>query len=111
MSEKFELDLDAKILAITYGKDIYVNDEKYNENVLIHELFHAYDYSNNWISNQKEFFEIYQIEKDFVKVTDGNIQNVYEFFASAGEMYYLNPNNLKKEAPLTYKFFSNNIDF
>lgn len=111
LSEKFELDLDAKILAITYGKDIYVNDEKYNENVLIHELFHAYDYSNNWISNQKEFFEIYQIEKDFVKVTDGNIQNVYEFFASAGEMYYLNPNNLKKEAPLTYKFFSNNIDF
>lgn len=111
LSEKFELGLDAKILATTYGNDIYVNDEKYNDHVLIHELFHAYDYSNNWISNQKEFFEIYQVEKDFIKVTDGNVQNVYEFFASAGEMYYFAPNELKNTAPLTYEFFLNHIEF
>lgn len=110
LSDKFELNLNANILAISYGTDIYVNDTKFNKNVLIHELFHVFDYSNNWISNSDEFMEIYDKEKNLVSVTDGNAQNVYEFFASSGELFYFEPEVLKEKAPLTYNFFVKNIN-
>ena len=111
LSEKFNLNLNANILAITYGTDIYINDSEYNENVLIHELFHAYDYHNDWISTSDEFMKIYEAEKEFIKVSDGNTQNVYEFWASAGEMYYFNEEELKEIAPLTYNFMKEHIEF
>lgn len=110
LSDKFDLNLNANILAISYGTDIYVNDTKFNKNVLIHELFHVFDYSNNWISNSDEFMEIYDKEKNLVSVTDGNVQNVYEFFASSGELFYFEPEVLKEKAPLTYNFFVKNIN-
>lgn len=110
LSDKFDLNLNANILAISYGTDIYVNDTKFNKNVLIHELFHVFDYSNNWISNSDEFMEIYDKEKNLVSVTDGNAQNVYEFFASSGELFYFEPEVLKEKAPLTYNFFVKNIN-
>lgn len=110
LSDKFNLNLNANILAISYGTDIYVNDTKFNKNVLIHELFHVFDYSNNWISNSDEFMEIYDKEKNLVSVTDGNAQNVYEFFASSGELFYFEPEVLKEKAPLTYNFFVKNIN-
>lgn len=110
LSDKFDLNLNANILAISYGTDIYVNDAKFNKNVLIHELFHVFDYSNNWISNSDEFMEIYDKEKNLVSVTDGNAQNVYEFFASSGELFYFEPEVLKEKAPLTYNFFVKNIN-
>lgn len=111
LSEKFDLNLNANILAITYGTDIYISDEKFNENVLIHELFHAYDYSHNWISTSNEFSKIYEQEKNLIQVSDGNVQNIYEFWASAGEMYYFSPKKLQEVAPLTYDFMVKNIQF
>ena len=78
---------------------------------MIHELFHAYDYHNDWISTSDEFMKIYEAEKEFIKVSDGNTQNVYEFWASAGEMYYFNEEELKEIAPLTYNFMKEHIEF
>ena len=54
--------------------------------------------------------EIYDKEKNLVSVTDGNVQNVYEFFASSGELFYFEPEVLKEKAPLTYNFFVKNIN-
>lgn len=105
LSDKFNINLDGSILAITYGNDIYINAKQYNENVIVHEAFHAFDYNNNWLSDSSEFNIIYEKEKDLISVSPGNAQNAAEFFASCGEIYYSNPEMLKTIAPLTFNFF------
>lgn len=108
LSEKFDIDLDASVLAITYGNEMYINAEQYNENVIVHEAFHAFDYNHDWLSDSPEFKAIYEKEKDYVSVSPGNSQNEAEFFASCGEIYYSNPEVLKAVAPLTFNFFEEN---
>ncbi len=109
LGKKFDMKLDANILAITYGTDIYINGNRYKEIVMIHESFHAYDYDNNWITESDDFQKIYKAEKDSIQVSPGNTQNVYEFWASAGEKFYTDPELLESLAPQTYNFMNNHI--
>lgn len=105
LNEKFELDISTKIVAISYGKDIYVNTNYYSDDVLIHEMFHVYDYCNDWISSTNSFKKLYDDYKDVITVSPGNNENSHEFFAAYGEQFTLNKNNLEKNS--LYDFFSN----
>ena len=87
LTEKFNLDIKTKVVAISYGKDIYVNTDYYADDVLSHELFHVYDFSNNWISESSSFLDLYNKYKNDYKVSPGNKENEYEFFATCGEYY------------------------
>ena len=108
LNEKFNLGFkDCTVFAISFGKDIYVDTNYYNKNVIIHELCHVYDYSNNWISEKNDFTELYESESSKISVTEGNVQNEYEFFASSGEMYFNNPEKLKSTSYPTYMYFKN----
>ncbi len=89
----------------------------YAKCTLIHELGHAYDYNMGWISNNKDFKNIYKKEKNKFKKTSyykypmgkiiSNINNVEEYFASAFTVYVRAPKDLKKYCPKTYNYFKN----
>lgn len=101
LTEKFNLDIKTKVVAISYGKDIYVNTDYYADDVLSHELFHVYDFSNNWISESSSFLDLYNKYKNDYKVSPGNNENEYEFFATCGE-YYLSHSIMEQDL---YNFY------
>lgn len=103
LNEKFELDeIKTKIVAISFGRDIYISTEYHGIEVLVHELYHVYDYANGWISETDEFNNLYEEYKDEYEVSPGNIQNAYEFFASYGENFYLNKEKLSDDTLFAY---------
>lgn len=105
LNKKFNLNINTKVVAISYGKDIYVSTEYYSNDVLIHEMYHVYDYSNNWISKTEEFLKLYDEYKNDFEVSPGNKENAYEFFATYGENFTLR--NEELEETDLYAFFRN----
>ena len=89
----------------------------YAKSNLIHELGHAYDYQNGWLSDSAEFISIFKAEKNKFKKTgyfkypmakiNANINTPVEYFASSFDTYVRAPKDLKKRCPKTYRFFEN----
>ena len=96
--------LSSKKLSINYAKC-----------TLIHELGHAYDFNEGWLSKKKSFIKIYKAEKNKFKKTNyykypmgklkDNINNAQEYFASSFTVYVRSRNDLKKHCPKTYNYF------
>ena len=105
LNEKFNFGFETNVLGTSTGKKIYIDTNHYDENVVLHETIHAYDFSKDYISDDACFEEIYKNNKEKISVTGGNNQNVYEFFASSGENFFKNPDDLKTRAPEVYDFF------
>lgn len=98
-------DIDKKIVAISYGKDIYIYTGYFEKDVLIHEMYHVFDYANDWISNTQEFTQLYEMYGNDYEVSPGNVENQYEFFATYGEKFTLQNDTLERTD--LYVFFSN----
>lgn len=100
-----------KALGLTQDSTIYISTASFNIDVILHELFHAYDNANNKISSSPEFLSIVDKEgsKVFVELFDES-QFSAEFFAAAGAQYLLEPKILKDAAPETYRFIDKLID-
>ena len=80
-------------LTIPELKQILIkNDEKKFRQVVVHEIFHAYDHTLGFISESDEFISIYEDEKDDLVVT-GFISagqhkiNTKEYFAESCQMW------------------------
>ncbi len=96
--------LSVKNLSINYAKCS-----------LIHELGHAYDYNNDWLSKKSNFKKIYKKEMNKFNKTNyykyhmgkviSNINNVQEYLASSFTVYVRSPKDLKKNCPKTYNYF------
>ena len=108
LNKKFNLEISTTIVAISYGNDIYVNTTYYGKNVITHEMFHVYDYSNGWISKEEKFQKIYEKYKLSIKMSPGNNENEYEFFATCGEEFLSNSENNKNTE--IHNYFSNLIN-
>lgn len=79
----------------------------------IHEIGHAYDGYLGFVSYSQEFKDIFNQEKDSLKVYD-KYDNHYksssaEFFAEAFRTYCYSPSALKNSAPRTYEFICRNL--
>ena len=103
-------------LTITEKKHIVyeANASKFRRNVL-HEFFHYVDYTNGWLSIKEEWQEIYQVEKNKLKVTDGSSytfykKNAQEYFAEAFQEYFYNPNGVASKCPKTYQYIKNLLE-
>lgn len=103
LNKKFNCGLNAKVTAISYGRDIYISTEYFGKEVLVHEMYHVYDYANKWISDTEEFKKLYEEYGTEYGVSPGNKENCYEFFATYGELFYLQNDDLEK-TPL-FAFF------
>lgn len=98
-------------LGLTQGEKIYISTDSYSPDVMLHELFHAYDsrYEN---SSDEDFLEVYSCEQTKLYVAGGySDQRPSEYFATAGAMYLLTPDELLLLAPETYNYFSINVNF
>ena len=94
-------------LGLTQNRTVYISTYTYYPEVVIHELFHAYDYSNGLPSeNSYDFKEALKSEKGKLRILTG-VAGSYEaeYFATAGALYVLSPDVLMKAAPKTYKYF------
>lgn len=98
-------------LGLTQGDKIYISTNSYSADVMLHELFHAYDnrYGN---SSGKDFMSVYDREQTKLYVAGGySDQRASEYFATAGALYLLNPEDLLLLAPETYNYFCINVKF
>lgn len=98
-------------LGLTQGEKIYISTNSYSADVMLHELFHAYDnrYGN---SSDKDFMSVYSREQTKLYVAGGySDQRPSEYFATAGALYLLNPEDLLLLAPETYNYFCINVKF
>ena len=98
-------------LGLTQGEKIYISTNSYSADVMLHELFHAYDnrYGN---SSDKDFMSVYSREQTKLYVAGGySDQRSSEYFATAGALYLLNPEDLLLLAPETYNYFCINVKF
>lgn len=90
-------------------KILIKNDEKKFRQVVVHEIFHAYDHTLGFISESDEFISIYEDEKDCLVVT-GFISvgqhkvNEKEYFAESCQMWVYDRATLEQSAPKTYQF-------
>lgn len=98
-------------LGLTQGDKIYISTESYSADVILHELFHAYDnrYGN---SSDKNFMSVYEREQTKLYIAGGySDQRPSEYFATAGALYLLSPEELLLLAPETYTYFCINVQF
>lgn len=97
-------------LTIPELNKILIKDDKnvFRQSV-VHEIFHAYDASSGFISENEDFKKIYDDEVNKLSVT-GYISagqyknNVREYFAEVGQMYVFDSLVLKSSAPESYKY-------
>ena len=95
-------------LGLTIGRTIYISTKNFGSYVLLHELFHAYDNANGDISeNSPAFLRAYRANKRAIPVYASHSDDYpAEYFAQAGAMYLLIPQELSVAAPETYEYFS-----
>lgn len=104
LNDKFDLGLSAVVAAVSIEDEIYVDTSYFEYGVMVHEMYHVFDYANGWITEREDFKRIYNIYKDSVEVSPGNRDDVYEFFASYGEMFTLEREGLDENE--IFAFFS-----
>lgn len=104
LNDKFDLGFATVVAAVSIEDEIYVDTSYFEYGVLVHEMYHVFDYANGWITEKEDFKRIYNIYKDIVEVSPGNRENVYEFFASYGEMFTLEREALERNE--IFAFFS-----
>lgn len=106
INERLGLGLKTEVLAVTVGDRIYINNRTYQDNVIIHELFHVYDVAHGMFTEDDTLIaDLYEKEGNTVGVSPGNKQNRQEYFATAGEKYFTSNEMLKTDAPETHAYF------
>ena len=100
-------------LGLTQNRTVYISTESFSSYVVFHELFHAYDNAHGELSaNSPEFESAYYANKRVIPVFASH-SSAYasEFFAQAGAMYLLIPQELSVAAPETYEYFNTVLGF
>lgn len=102
---------EAEALGLTQDTTIFVTTDSFYPDVLLHELFHAYDRSNEALSDSAEFRAVYDRERAEVPVACLVPESDRaEFFATAGAQYLLSPVTLYEKAPGTFAFFDERLN-
>lgn len=106
INETLNLGMETNVLAVTIRDRIYINNSTYSDNVIIHELFHVYDVAHDmFTAKYGTIADLYEKEGHAVGVSPGNKKNIQEYFATAGEKYFMSNEMLKETSPETYEYF------
>ena len=80
----------------------------------VHEVGHAVDYELGWISNQKEFVNIFYNERNSyannISSNNHHTKDSSEYFADAFKNTIKNPQQMKTYVPSTYTFINKIIN-
>lgn len=98
------------LLALTIIEDkvIYIDDRKKAVKSVVHEMGHYVDYKNNFVSESKEFNEIYKEElSNFCKVHlthKNNVSTATEYFAEVYLVAITDPERVQVNCPKSFGF-------
>lgn len=101
---------DISILALTlyYEKVIYIDDREKAVTSVIHEFGHYIDCVSGFVTNSKEFGEIFLEECETFKTIhsthSNNTSTPMEYFAEFYQEIILHPDSIKDSCPKTYEF-------
>lgn len=102
---------EAEALGLTQETTVFVTTDSFYPDVLLHELFHAYDSANETLSDSAEFRAVYDRERGKIAVACLVPESDRaEFFATAGAQYLLSSLTLSEAAPETYAFFDERLN-
>lgn len=102
---------NAVALGLTQETTVFVTTDSFYPDVLLHELFHAYDRENGALSDSAEFRAVYDREREGILVACVVPESDRaEFFATAGAQYLLSPLMLSETAPETFAYFDERLD-
>ncbi len=95
-------------LGITQGNTVYVSTLTYGADVVLHEMFHAYDHEHGMpSSNDGDFIVAFGEESERIRIAAASESLLAsEFYAEAGAMYIISPFELSIRAPKTYSYFN-----
>lgn len=100
-------------LGLTQNRTVYISTQSYSSYVVFHELFHAYDNTHgDPLSSSEEFMKLYAANRHVIPVFASD-SSAYpaEFFAQAGAMYLLMPDELQIAAPDLYNYYDVTLGF
>lgn len=102
---------ETEALGLTQETTVFVTTDSFFPDVLLHELFHAYDRANAALSDSAEFRVVYDRERKGLLVACLVPESDRaEFFATAGAQYLLNPLMLSEAAPETFAYFDERLN-
>ncbi len=95
-------------LGITQGRIVYVSTQTYGADVVLHEMFHAYDHEHGMpSSNDGGFITAFREENERIRLAAASESLLAsEFYAETGAMYIISPFELSIRAPRTYSYFN-----
>lgn len=94
-------------LTIYYHARIYVQNNSFSISYCtIHEVGHALDFINNFVSYDNEWKKIYETEAIDSGLSSYFTSSNSEYFAETFQKFFLEPEELKQKAPNTYEFIS-----
>lgn len=100
-------------LGLTQDRTVYISTQSFSSYVVYHELFHAYDNTHgDPLSSSREFMQLYADNHRVIPVFAAD-SSAYaaEFFAQAGAMYLLMPDELQIAAPDLYEYYDVTLGF
>lgn len=98
-------------LTIYYRSRIYIQNNTFSiEYCTIHEVAHALDFINNFISYDDEWKLIYETEAKNSGLPDYFTSSNSEYFAEMVQSCYLDPEGTQERAPQSYEFIMKFMD-
>jgi hypothetical protein len=94
-------------LTVYYRARIYVQNNSFSISYCtIHEVGHALDFINNFVSYDNKWKKIYETEAVNSGLTSYFTSSSSEYFAETFQKFFIDPEELEKDAPQTYEYLS-----
>lgn len=98
-------------LTVYYRSRIYIQNNVFSISYCtIHEVGHALDFINNFISYDKEWKSIYENESKQSGLTSYFTSSSSEYFAECFQKFFLDPVPLQDSAPKSYDFIERFVE-
>lgn len=92
-------------LTIYYHSRIYLQNNEFSiDYCTIHEIGHALDFINNFISNDEEWKLIYEAEAKNSGFDSYFTSSSSEYFSEMFQSFFLEPEQIQESAPLSYEY-------
>lgn len=118
LGEKFFNDSSKRIVAVTSykgsSKECSINIGTKDATAVLHEMGHFIDYVCGYLSDTKEYKDIWGSEvaafKSFHYTADENTNTANEYFAESFQVYIESPNELQDNCPQSYGYIVNTLN-
>ena len=91
----------------------FANTDHAIDIAVVHEFGHYMDFIITGTSSRSDFYDIYMSEKAALKsafrFNRNDVGDVYEFYASCLDAYYMNAEKMQQVAPQSYQIITEDL--